>query len=362
MALKYSLALSLLLIFSAGAAEPPAAAPAPTPTGLINAQLPKWIRLSGELRFREEGFFGNRFTEGNDDMYLLQRTRLGVQVQPLSWLQFFAQGQDARALFTDRISPAPPYQDSADLRQAWVQLGRGEKGAVNLKIGRQELLFGEERLVGAGNWGNTARSFDAVRLNLRHGGYHADLFASSVVVARDHEFDRHNAGDNLHGVYGGIDRLVPGATIEPFTFWRISPVVRRELGGQGRLDSKTVGVRWNGKLPHNFEYTTEMALQRGSYAGDPISAWAGLWRVGRLFPNVLWQPRIRLELNHASGDSNPTDGRNGTSLSHAARQVRPCGSGRLAKPQSHRHHRRIPASEVVHVPAESARPLARFRA
>lgn len=308
----FSLALLLFALPGAEAAEPPAPKAPPTTTGLINEQLPKWIRLSGEVRFREEGFLGNHFAEGEDDMYLLQRFRLGVQLQPLPWLHGFVQGQDSRVSFNSRVSSAPPLQDSADLRQAWMQIGRGEKGAVNLRVGRQELAYGEERLVGAGNWGNIARSFDAVKLVLRHGGYHADVFAASVVVPSDHNFDRHRAADNLHGIYSGIESLVPGATVEPYVFWRISPLVRREAGGQGRLDTKTAGIRWNGKLLQNFEYTTEMVLQRGSWAGDSVSAWAGLWRFGRVFPSLRWQPRVRVEANHASGDSNPADGRNGT--------------------------------------------------
>jgi hypothetical protein len=308
---RLSPALVAVAVFSAAAAEPPAQQVAPTATGLVNERLPKWIRLSGELRFREEGFFGNRFTDGNDDMYLLQRVRLGVDLQPLPWLRMFAQGQDSRVWFTDRASPAP-HRDSADLRQAWVQIGRGERAAVTLRAGRQELAFGEERLVGASNWGNTARTFDAVRLGLRRGGYHADVFASSVVVPRDHAFDRHTQGDNLHGIYGGIDTLIPEAVIEPYAFWRVSPAARGEMGVPGRLDSKTAGFRWNGKLPQNFEYTAEMALQRGSWAGDSVSAWAGFWRLGRLFNSIAWRPRVRLEVNHASGDSNPADGRHET--------------------------------------------------
>lgn len=312
--------LFVSVLASVGAdAAPPAPADQQTvagmlrsPAEILNRQLPSWVRLSGELRAREEGFYGDHFEPGRDDMYLLQRVRLGVQVTPAPWLQMFVQGQDARVSFTERIPAAPPYQDSADLRQAWVQFGSGEKGGVNLRVGRQELMFGEERLVGAGNWGNVSRTFDAVRLGLRHRGYSVDAFASSVVVARDHAFDRHVDGDNLHGMYGGIDGWVPNGRLEPFVFWRVAPSGRTESGVRGRLDTKTAGIRWAGKLPHAFEYTTEMALQRGSWAGDSASSWAGFWRLGRTFNNLRWKPLVRLELNHASGDRNPRDGRHGT--------------------------------------------------
>ena len=305
---RFTFLAVLLVASSAGTA---AAADA-VPPSTLNRHLPDWIRLSGELRAREEGFFGNRFVFGQDDMYLLQRVRLAVQLRPLSWLQFYVQGQDARVSFTDRVSAAPPLQDSADLRQLWVQVGESEKGFASLRVGRQELAFGEERLVGAANWGNVSRTFDAARLSLHAGRVRLDAFAASVVVPRDHEFDRHTDGDNLHGAYAAIQSVIPAASLEPFAFWHVAPRVRAETGTQGRLSSKTLGIRWNGQLPHAWEYTTEMALQRGAWGVDDISAWAGLWRIGRLLSDRGWKPRLRLELNHASGDEDPVDARHGT--------------------------------------------------
>jgi hypothetical protein len=294
-------------------AQQQAVASAPkVPTEMANAYLPRWIQLNGEARYREEGFFGNRFTEGNDDMYLLQRFRLGVRLQPAPWLGFYVQGQDSRAYATDKTLAAPPLQDQADLRQAWVQIGSSDHGAFDFRAGRQELAFGEERLVGASNWGNIGRSFDAIRLGIHHGQSRVDLFASSVVAARDHTFDHHIDGDDLHGAYGHVVNLIPKAELEPFFFWRLAPVVIGEAGRQGKLNARTFGVRLNGKLPHTLEYTTEMAVQSGSWSRDEIRAWAGFWRLGREFTTVKLRPKLKLELNRASGDSSSGDGRRGT--------------------------------------------------
>ena len=291
-------ALLLVFVYSLRAGD------SASPLEPVNRALPSWVRLTGELRAREEGFFGNRFTEGQDDMYLLQRIRLGVDLKPAKWLEMFAQGQDSRVAFENRIQAAPPYQDSADLRQAWVQFGGGsEKHGVTLRTGRQELAFGEERLVGASNWGNVARTFDAIRLGLRHGNYAADVFASSVVAARDHVFDRHTQGDNLHGIYGSINGWVPAGKLEPFAFWRLSPA---------GINHKTIGLRWAGQLPQHFEYTTEMAVQRGSRAAEDVHAWAGFWRIARPFDSLRYKPVLKVEFNHASGDRNPGDGSYGT--------------------------------------------------
>jgi hypothetical protein len=305
--------LLLVICVAGSSAAPPENAQSYTsPSDVVNARLPEWVRFSGELRARGEGFFGNRFQAGNDDMYLLQRVRLGLQVQPTQWLKFFAQAQDSRVSFTNRVAPAPPYQDSVDLRQAYVQFGGSESQLLDIRVGRQELAFGEERLVGASNWGNVARSFDAVRVGIHRGGYRLDAFSASVVVPRDHAFDRHSDGDNLHGLYGDIAGWVPRAKVQPYLFWRLAPSVTAESGFRGRLDTKTYGVRWSGDLPQKVEYTMELAGQTDSSAGEDTQAWAGFWRIGRQFESLPLQPRFRLEVNHASGDSDPSDGRHGT--------------------------------------------------
>jgi hypothetical protein len=55
-----------------------------------------------------------------------------------------------------------------------------------------------------------------------------------------------------------------------------------------------------------------MAAQAGSWAHDDMRAWAGFWRLERPFPRLPLRPILRLEINHASGDSRPGDGRHGT--------------------------------------------------
>lgn len=283
-----------------------------TPTlETLNKQLPTWLRFSGEERTRLEGFSGGGFVAANNDAYLLNRIRIDASIVPASWLKFLFETQDARVWWKNQ-KPAPPFQDTWDLRQAYVEFGNTEHGTAALRVGRQGLAFGEERLLGNTNWQNTARSFDAVRGTLRHGKFRLDAFAASVVVLHDGQVGEHTGGNNIHGLYGGIERLVPAATIEPYLFWRLSRGVRTEEGRFGSLDSKTAGVRWVGTLPRGFDYNTDVAVQRGSLGPDRIAAWAGHWVVGRTFAAWAWKPRVMAEYNYASGDSNPRDGRVGT--------------------------------------------------
>jgi hypothetical protein len=277
-----------------------------------NDGLPSWVRVGAEYRARVEGFTGGGFKPGNDDAYLLSRVRINMFILPTNWLKFGLQGQDAHAFWKNQTPLAPPYQDAMDLRQAYAELGDMEKDRMAIRAGRQELAFGDERLMGNSNWTNTARSFDGLRGSIRRGGLHADLFAARVVKLQDGEFDWSTPGNNLYGIYGGADHFIPKATVEPYFFWRRQSGLRTETGAIGISNFGTVGVRWVGKLPRDFDYATEMDKQAGSLGTDTISAWAGHWVLGKTLTNVRFAPRFSAEYNFASGDRNRKDGVRGT--------------------------------------------------
>src|SRR6202030_1489641 len=116
----------------------------------------------------------------------------------------YAQLQDSRVLGNDAIPHAFPYQDTFDLRQAFAEIGDVEKMHFGLRVGRQELKFGDERILGISNWLNTPRTFDAGRGSLNYGKVRVDAFTASVVNPVDGAFDRHKDGEDLHGLYGTI--------------------------------------------------------------------------------------------------------------------------------------------------------------
>lgn len=272
------------------------------PTDVLNKELPSWLRISGEERMRMEGYENGSFKPSNADFYLLQRLRLNLAIKPVWWLKIFAQTQDAREFYKGGV-PAPPYQDTWDLRLAYAEIGDMEKGFFALRVGRQEINLGDERLVGSTPWSNAGRSFDAARLTLHHKKLRADIFAASVVVLADGQVGAVTPGNNLYGIYGGMENIVPNSTIEPYVLWRSQSTVKAQLGGIGTYDMKVTGVRWAGKLPGHFDYNTEVAVERGSVLKDSIDAWAGHWLAGYKPSAAKWSPRMTAEFNYATGSA-----------------------------------------------------------
>jgi hypothetical protein len=291
---------------------PPAAAPAapdsgPKPIGL-SGQLVDWLQIRGEFRGRLEGFTGGGFRSNNDDGYMLDRFRVNATIAPGALVKFVVQAQDARAFDKTTGGQANPFRDTLDLRLAYGEFG-GPRNMV--RIGRQELAFGEQRLIGHLNWANNARSFDGVRATIARKPFTFDLFAASVVSIRPEAFDKSGHGNALFGFYGSSAKL-PGAAIEPYLFYRQSTNLAVETGGLADLRQLTVGARVTGKIPRQFDYGMEIATQTGAVGSDDVRAWAGHWVFGRTFAQRRTKPRTFIEFNRASGDRHSSDGRRGT--------------------------------------------------
>jgi Alginate export len=277
------------------------------PVEEMDESLPRWIQFGGEYRAQVEGQYNIKWGT-NKDLYFLNRFRLSTTIKPVKWFSIVAELQDARVGLNNRFIPnAPNYQDTWDLWQGYVQFGSPDSGWANLKVGRQVLEFGDGRVIGPSNWTNTARTFDAVLLDLQHAQSKVSLFASSVVVQQDGGFDRHVQGNNLYGIYGSSRDLIPQATVEPYVLWRVAPNSQKFTASSfpGKLSEVTVGVRVAGKLPSAFDYNVEMQRQTGSIGARSISAWAGYWSLGKSLRNVATTPRLFIESNYASGTKNP---------------------------------------------------------
>jgi len=283
-------------------------AQAPSPLHYVNQTLPSWLRFSGEFRHRGEGRTAYGFKPGIDDGYDLTRLRLNLEVAPKKWVRVFVQGQDARALGIDQSHLNSTLKDVFDLHQAYLEFRTGDKNGLSLRVGRQELIFGAERLVGASDWTNPGRSFDAVRLGLTQGRAHIDIIAASVVAINMVSFDKHIPGQNLYGAYASFTDAVPSPRFSPF-LWKTLPHVKSEEGAPGSADIYTAGFRWVGNLPAGFDYAAEMAKQMGHYSNDDIVAWAGYWIAGYTVPGAPLNPRLSVEYDYATGDKARGDGR-----------------------------------------------------
>lgn len=298
-----------------------------------------WVTGQERLRleYRENNVTFNNKLDKDTDLWLLQRSRFGLGVKPCDWVRVYGELQDAREIDSQRF-PAPPLndanleEDTIDWRQGWVEIANYKEFPVGFKIGRQELSYGDERLIGSFDWNNAGRVFDAVKFRWQGSNFWVEVFAGDVVLNnvasgnRDNSFDdRSYWQDDFYGVYAQTTALSFQVT-EGYVLLRDKD--DNSFDGPAR-EIWTIGARVKSKAKFMpWDYYAEIAGQVGEVdgpgqgpaqnvarrfgdnslkSGIDHTALAAVVGGGFTFTNCCIKPRIGLEYNYASGDGNPND-------------------------------------------------------
>ncbi len=271
-----------------------------------------WLEFGGQFRTRFETRNHTSTAGQLDDGYLLTRVRAHLGIRPAQGFRLFLEVQDSQAGGL-RADPDPPFfENRIDIRQAFAELRRSRAQGWGARIGRQELNFGEQRLIGALNWGNTARSFDVARIYYENETFRIDAFAGSVVRIERTRFDRRADGDTLYGSYLTMPQLAPGTGWELYVLQRSRAQIANEQGTIGDSNRTSIGTRVDTSLAESTRLGVEVVGQFGNAAGDAIRAAAAHVRLSHTLSRTPASPTLLVEYNFASGDDEQSDGRVGT--------------------------------------------------
>ena len=279
------------------------AKPASTDT---KTYLERTITITGSARARWEATRGSDFSLTTADSYLATRVRLGVAFQPVPWLRFYGEAQDARALFY-KVNPGTGVSDPFDLRQAYVEGGVLEGNGLKLRMGRQDLVFGAGRLIGTGDWGPT-KTYDVTRATLTTRAFKLDLVGGSQILADPTRMDRNRPGERFYVAYSVFGHLIPGASIEPYFMAKTALNVKSKDGKLGDADTLYAGGRVAGSIRGVFEYNFEGVREAGDYSSDVVRAWGYAAGGGWAISKHGWRPHLSSDYVFATGDSGVKDG------------------------------------------------------
>ena len=200
-----------------------------------------------------------------------------------------------------------------DFRDAYLELGRPEHGTWNLRLGRQALDLGEQRLIGSdGEWCNRGRRFDGARATFRRAEWQWDLFTGSVSVATPDRFDPLQSQDHLSGLYATWSRSSWHSSIEPYLLWTRTRKSTEPDAAPDKVHLWTPGVRIAVDLPANSRLTSETAWQVGRAGGRTARAWAGSLSASHRMAERETAPEIALGYSFAGGNRNGAEGPRGT--------------------------------------------------
>jgi hypothetical protein len=258
------------------------------------------LSFGGEERLRYMNEVDARLT-GKDDTYYLMRSRVYGDLWYRDVFRVYAEYLDAQSWDNDLV-PRPIDQDRSDLLNLFVELKVAEiNGApAYVRVGRQELLYGSERLISPLDWANTRRTFEGVK-----GYYHGDKFDLDAfwvrpVVPSPSHFDAADANRGFAGLWGTY-RPQKGQAIDLYYLYldQTTPVTVHPVG-RGGYDVNTFGARYVGDKD-NVLWDFEGMYQFGDHADRDISAGAFTAALGYHFKDLPMNPVFWLGNDWASG-------------------------------------------------------------
>ncbi len=271
-------------------------------TAAASAAEPPKVTFGGQIRARAETTNVESYaTPGRRRGFDLTtlRTRLGAGVDAGQGVKGFIQLQDSRNWGSEASVAAN--SANVDLHQGYIDVLDLFAEPLDLRVGRQELSYGDQRLVSPLDWSNVGRAWDGARLRLRGTGFTVDLFDT---VVKEVNIAKRNG--HFWGLYASC-KAVPEHEFDAYLLGRDQRdgTFTNEHGTLGNLSDRTLGARVKG-TPGRFDYTGEADWQFGRKAGQRVRAWALAATGGYTLEHSL-KPRLGVEYDFASGDPDPSD-------------------------------------------------------
>jgi len=268
-----------------------------------------YLSIGGDIRYQYQWFKNENWGESpkDDDGFILTRYLVHADIHAGSHFRTFVQLQSSLA--NGKVEPASPVDENQlDLHQAFTDIAfpLQHQQALTIRIGRQELLYGSQRLVAVRDGPNNRQSFDAARLLYTHPGWKADVFFSHFVQSKQQIFD--DGFKNNIRFWGAylVKNNIPflnNADVYYFGLWKNKA---KFDDGTGRELRHSIGSRiWAAKK--FWRYDIEGLYQFGDFAGKTISAWTFSVNTGYKFATTLLKPEVGIKTELISGDAKYND-------------------------------------------------------
>ncbi len=254
-----------------------------------------------------------------------QRARVTLRASAKERVGLLLDIQDVRAWGSEPSTTT--LAPDAAFHQAFVDLKA--TAWLDVRVGRQELSYGEERLIGSLDWAQAARAFDGLFARFTASPHvTVDAFAMVLkppawLLADNGSGRFQNSGSYFTGAYSrvrfgkaGFDVYALGLLEDPGTV---------ALGHQRDSNRLTVGTRAFGAVG-GWAVVGEGALQTGTVgqANDALFAGAFALKATYTWSTVWGSPYVLGEFSAASGDGAPQDG-----AEHTFHQLFPTGHAHL---------------------------------
>ncbi len=271
-----------------------------------------WLfSTGGEFRYRLMDEAPARLTAVNDNYHLL-RTRVYGDLWYRDRLRFYLEFHDNHSFGND-LPPRPIDINPTDFLNLFADIKVLERfGAPGyVRIGRQELLYGSQRLISTLDWATTRRTFQGVKAFWQREKWDLDLFWVKPVPADPNLLDWWDLDQNFFGLWATYKPKK--GTVRDFYVLNLhqNRPVATGPQGTGGFYYTTYGTRWAGDKDGEWLYDIEAMAQTGIRANAGVAAFATTTGLGYRAKSLRMTPTAWIYYDYASGTPDPSI--NGTS-------------------------------------------------
>nr|WP_202390729.1 alginate export family protein [Flavobacterium sp. Sd200] len=266
-----------------------------------------YASVGGDVRLQYIITKNNKWGDDPDeaDGYILSRYLMHADVH-FGRARAFVQLQSS--LSSGLTDPSPVDKNTADIHQAFIDvvlLSAPDKQIIT-RAGRQELLYGSQRLIGVREGPNNRMAFDALNVIMAFKNVRTDAFYTHPVANMQGAFDdKFNDNAKLWGSYTVLNNIpiIKNIDLYYLGFWKRNSVFDDVRGRELR---HSFGTRiWKNK--GNLAYDLEVVYQFGNHAGKDITAYTISSNTTYTFQNVKYSPVVGLKTEIISGDKHTGD-------------------------------------------------------
>lgn len=260
-----------------------------------------YLSAGGEVRYQTQYYRNEDWSAVPKQSYNAFYTRflfhtnlqLGARTRIFTQLgSTFAEG---------RITPERSIDENQfNVHQLFIDLKLFQQTTqLTIRLGRQELLYGSQRLIAVREGPNNRQSFDAMKLMMNRDDWKIDLFYGRPVRvltgALDDEFNKNVQVWSLYAVKNfsiwHADLYYIGLQHQQKTF----------LEGNENELRHSLGMRiWRTRNPWSIDF--EALYQFGSFGDSRISAYTASLNASYTWDDVTMKPAVGLKTELISGD------------------------------------------------------------
>jgi hypothetical protein len=272
-----------------------------------------WLfNTGGEFRDQAKEEINSRLT-GIDNSYNLQRVRAYADLWYQDAFRIYGEfiyantsGQSLQPLVTD--------VDRGDILNLFVDVKIADIDGHNayLRVGRQEMLLGSQRLISPLDWANTRRTFQGASALCEGEKFDVTAFwVQPVIPPNPQGLTSVDDKQNFAGLWTTY-RPEKGTFLDLYYLWLNNANNVVQLGiPRAPTTVNTLGARYTGDSC-NFLWDGEAMLQLGDVGPHDLVAGAATLGLGYNFASLPMSPTVWAYYDWASGSSNPGTGTNNT--------------------------------------------------